>query len=412
MKIAIGLYGKYNNLYKKIFKKNNQETDFFAFTLTQQQESIYKNFKASNYLQSPLCDILPRINTEHQKLKRVLLYDYCCKKLVEMMDIYSLETEKYYDIKIFTNFKTLLISFPSEPGIYYTPYYSFTSIHFPNPLKSIEIISNTHVRINGSKAVSIQNLDLIQRKYIFDTLFDGKVNDFFNFNQVNNIDIAFIIPSVINTSNNSFDYISYRSVFSHKERLEQTLQQIQSIQSINMDNKINIFLAEGSILDLDEMSLLSKNANIILFSKQMEGYRYANIHKNKSIFEVYVLKNILCKITAKWYFKFGGRYSLLINQFNLTHFLKDKPVMKIINEQFTFSNQPIIECILYSFPNTYKSSFEELYSILIKELNDTNGSSVETCLLKHIMIYNLEIINTMFLGVIGKDAIEAFDNIV
>jgi hypothetical protein len=111
---------------------------------------------------------------------------------------------------------------------------------------------------------------------------------------------------------------------------------------------------------------------------------------------------------SKWIFKFGGRYTLH-DFFNITDFLKDKPVFKVINAQNTFSkNESIIECIIYSIPQSYFNSYVNIYNNILEYITDSYGS-IESLLYKYAEpdMYTIE-----YLNVYGRDAIEGFDNLV
>jgi hypothetical protein len=310
-----------------------------------------------------------------------------------------------FDCKLFTGYNTIPLYLPTTPGIYYTPYYSFAYVEFPHTLPCIEIVSGTHVRINGGRIQNIHTSSLEDRKLIFDTLYGGRVQDVQHIHIAKDHDIVFFIPSVINVSNNVFDYTSCRSIFSPEERLEQTVSQLQSITDPS-----SIFLLEGSDLDLYQCYRLTSTsrAHIILFSKDEQGNHYANSHINKSIYELYVMRYMTSLVHATWYFKFGGRYRMIDHVFIIQSFLQSKPVCKIIEDIYTYGNKTIVECILYSFPFSYREKYIDMYTQMMSRAQDTH-EGIEALLYELLeddfeRIYNL--------GVMGKDAIEGFDMIV
>jgi hypothetical protein len=437
-KVAIALYGEYS----KWWEKNNYEKHYsniiiFKYILDHPDRHYLRDPHTKFFYDPPqhIHTKIPRINTEPQTVRRVLINDYCCQQLVNMIDDYEKQHNIVFDIKIFTTFRTILLNFPTKPNNYYTPYYSYVTLQFPNPLNCIEIVSNTHIRYNGGPLQQVHHLGLRERSILYKHLFDNRVFDFETFKTISSLSssISIFTPSVINISGNPFDYANYRSVFTPKERLDQTSYQICSIKYYGDDSdrdddiydydeydeaKFDMvhFLLEGSELDLEQLEQLyragmdiygNSKLYIILFSKDYHGNHYANEHANKSIYEIYVLQEMLnLKIHSKWYFKFGGRYQLLPH-FNLPQFLQDKPVYKTIDASYTFGKQNIIECILYSFPKSYREKYIEIYKDIMERVQNTS-EGIETLLYKN----SPEFETVDILGIIGKDAIEAFDRIV
>ena len=120
------------------------------------------------------------------------------------------------------------------------------------------------------------------------------------------------------------------------------------------------------------------------------------------------MKYMLDKIKCNWIFKFGGRY-MLHEFFNLEDFLKDKPVFKIIDAQNTFTKtESIIECILYSIPQSHFTLYINIYKDMLETLTDAYGA-IESLLYKHT---NCDICLIEYLNVYGRDAVEGFDNLV
>lgn len=403
MKVAICLYGKYTDW----FLKNNYNADLFAFSLDDIPDpNLFVN---SRKLTQPISEMIPNLNSSPQSARRVMIYDYCAQQLAEMVQVSGVK----YDVMIYTTFSHIIMVFPTQPGIYYTKYYSFHSFHsFPPLVDSFEIISHTHVRINGSSVIPIYALEEFQITALFRILFKNKVrliSDFRKGTDTQPRDInpkfetTFLIPSVINVSRIPFDYSNYRSIFTPNERHKQTIAQVQSLENIPNSES---YLLEGSPLNLLQLEELHYHTNVILFCKDEHGFLYANKHPNKSIYEIYVMREMLNWVKSDWYFKFGGRYSLL-KYFDITQFQKDLPVVKTIDAPYTFGKQDIIECIMYSFPNGKKEHFKKIYDIIMNVVQ-TTSEGIETLLFKHIGSFE----RADMLNVFGRDAIESFDRIV
>ncbi len=343
-------------------------------------------------------------NSVHQAEQRVMLHTHCCKELCQQIMNHQIKHGVIFDIVIFMPSNTIITQFPMEKGTYYCPYYNFLGMEFPNVLPCVEIVSFTHVRVNGGKIVCIQALNLELRKAIFDALFGGYVVDFENFEDLSNPeidDVAVFIPSVINTSSNPFDYTACRSIYTPQERIEQTKRQLLSIGT----EQNCTYLLEGSPLDLkqiEELFSTTINGVIVLFSNDPEGCHYANEHPNKSAYEIYVMRKMLEVVDAQWYFKFGGRYKIE-NPNYLTNFLKDTPIYKTIDAKYTFGGKDIVECVMYCFPKKFKQEYLDMY-LLILECAKTTGEGIETLLYRFSPPFKT--IETI--GANGFDAIEGF----
>ena len=405
MKIAIALYGEYSHLYHK----NHYESlnaHLFGYILSDEEVPMLVR---TQFLNHPIGVVVPEINTAHLSYRRPLIYSHCCTELTKMIDEYEKEKGISYDIRIFTNFKTILLEFPTEPGVYHTQYYNYVNLQLPNKLPCIEIVSTTHVRFNGGVIQRVRDLSVSDRKVLFDKLFNGCVYDYENFEGGFIPHIACLTPSVINISGNPFDYVNYRSVFTPRERLAQTVKQVESISE---QKDMTSFVLEGSELDLGQLNDLHKKGHyIILFCRDVNGNHYANTHTNKSIYEIYVMRKMLEKLHSEensdaWYFKFGGRYHLT-GSFNLSQFLREKPVYKIVDGKYTFAGQSIVECIIYSFPYSCREKYLGIYGEITERV-ENSSESIESLLYEKSC--DFETVNT--LGVIGKDAIEGFDQLV
>ena len=398
MKICIGLYGVYSNIYKK----NNYEGDIFM--LTHDKTIIEDDDRVVQ---------IDELNNNTLDLKNVGLYNkqthkrrMCIDNLLNNINNYEYVKDSKYDIIVLTSFRDLILNFPKDKGIYRTKYYLETSYIPHVTLPSFEIVSDMYIRYNGSGVINIYSLEQELLQKLLTILFDNKVVLPCNFKNID-ADLLFCIPSVINTSANPFNYVNYRSVFTPEERIKQTVKQAQSLYELSKNS--SICLLEGSQLNLEQMRSLSEYCTkIILFSKDEEANRHANSNLNKSIFEVYCMKFMFERSTFNHAFKFGGRYTLHPN-FDIKMFLTDKPCFKIIDSQNTFTNSGnIIECIIYSIPRSLKDTYIQTYNTIIYEINIDHSNAIEKLLYDH----SHDINRLEYLNVYGRDAIEGFDNLV
>lgn len=398
MKIAIGLFGDYS----KYYKKNNYKGDIFSLSYGEYSDEDTK-IVSCDYINNSILKMtnIDLVNKQSQRIEKYIGY------LRDMIYKYENKNNIKYDIIVFASFRAIIFNFPTKSGIYRTNYYMETRFIPYTVIESIEIISDFCVRINGSSVINIYALEHNLFQKLLNILFEKKVIQP-AFIEESTKDIIMCIPSVIKTSNNSFNYVTYRSIFTHNERFDQTLKQVKSIDNINSDSKITTYLLEGSQIDLNQMSILSEYCNIILCCQDNNAFSYANISLNKSLYEVWCMKYMLDKIKCNWIFKFGGRY-MLHEFFNLEDFLKDKPVFKIIDAQNTFTKtESIIECILYSIPQSHFTLYINIYKDMLETLTDAYGA-IESLLYKHT---NCDICLIEYLNVYGRDAVEGFDNLV
>jgi hypothetical protein len=179
--------------------------------------------------------------------------------------------------------------------------------------------------------------------------------------------IVMLVPSVIHTTTANVMGQTHRSVFSSSERFHQTRLQLQDISALPDTKAV---LLEGSIPTFQEMITLSKYASIVLTSFDEKGDAYANHHPNKSINEVYVIHKMLLHIQSDWVFKFGARYRLLPS-FQLDQFLQKTPVCKRIEASHNFTDKPIYNTVLYSFPSRSLMQMLSLYQSM--EMALVNG---------------------------------------
>lgn len=391
MTIAIALYGEYSDWWKKT-KYGGNDVCLFALNTFDDEKPPDVYFTDYKVFGS---DILPAAK---QQFTRAVLFSYYCQHLDAMIKAYEEANDMTFDIIVVSNFKTVVIDFPTVRGVYYTPFYCYETMEIPNPIECFEVVSDTCIRYNGGCVQRLSDLDVHKRKIIFDKLFDGNVCDF-EMMEMESPYIAMLIPSVINTSAKPLDYTESRSVFTPDERLSQTAAQIRSIEKLKTVTSI---LLEGSELDLRQINLI--NSKIVLFSKDSKAHHYANEHSNKSIYEIYVMNKMLHILPyCKWYFKFGGRYRLSTN-FKLSAFTRNKPVYKIIDAEHAFGKKTIVECILYSFPNNRSQEYKDIYNKIILNAQ-LSSDAIETLLYDN----STDFYTVDSLRVVGKDAIEGFE---
>jgi len=393
MKIAIALCGKYSDIYMK----NKYKGDIFAFTYDRIKND--ENFIKHEYLDNEILNLnsIQLYNKITYLKEKLVEYSHNCIKKFEE------ENNIKYDIIVFATFKDLILNFPSEQGMYYSFFYS--TLNRPL-LITVEVMSDVYIKICGGNLTSIYEAEYTFAQKILDILFDGKVRFPLFINDDNEYDIVVCIPSVIKTSEKIFNYVNYRSIFTHEERFKQTLEQVKTLKELYP--QIHIILMEGSGLYFNELKELSKYCTIILNCKDTEGNDYANNNLNKSIYEVYCMKNIMKQIKFNWIFKFGGRYNLHFN-FNINNFLKDKPVFKVINAEYTFTGvESIIECIIYSLPKSYKEKYINIFETIFMDIINDSSLAIENLLCK----YSDDIYRIDYLDIFGRDAIEGNYNLV
>jgi hypothetical protein len=390
MKTAIVLFGSYSNTYK--LNEYPTDSDFYM--------STFEPVPTDEYITRSLINSVytPKERNHH-------LADSASFLRKDMVDnVFPHEKYSEYDIIIVSWFGDIITNIPTIPGKYITPMFVFSN-RFPfsgfSVLNAITVVSGKAVRINGSPTLHMCDMDIQSRQSVFDAMYKGRVLDYTKdipkFSD--EYKATFLIPSVVRVTNNPLFCSQNRSVFTPEERFNQLLEQVKSV---NKHGCIPIVL-EGSELTLIELSQLSEYAYVVLFKHDKHGDLYANTHRNKSIYEVYVVEKLLSKITTGWVFKFGGRYKLT-DLFDLSSFLKDKPVMTTVYGQFTYTNQLIAESILYSLPmdnvDMWKKSFKNMMADMLK-----NDTSIENMMVKYITEFH----NVTTLGIIGRDGVMGMD---
>ena len=235
-------------------------------------------------------------------------------------------------------------------------------------ISTYRLMSDTYLSIRNDRLVPFSSCSKEVRADVFEKLYHNKVCDAENFLESNiPVKHLILIPSVIHTSSsNPLAYQSYRSVFTPEERLKQTIQQCKSIQKVKQPTD-QILLLEASEITFSEMEQLSEVVDkIVLFSQDSVASHFANVHKNKSTYEVYVMDFINTKMTNYcWMMKVGGRYCLT-SSFNFSDFEKELPAMNILN----VNGNVCIEPVLYSIPFKFRLLFHEQYQKKKLELDN------------------------------------------
>lgn len=392
MKTAIILYGEYSNIYTK--NEDYKHADLYIIPYKDMPFEIPSNiYNVQNII--PL-DAFHGIHNVHEGNK----FNYIRKKLIEIS--LDLVTDKNYDIIVTASFQTIITKFPREPGIYHA------SPVVKNSLPYFEVISDKCVRFDNTPKFFV-DLSLEKRKLVLSHLYRGKVSDFAYFTPPEKNKYIFMIPSCIRVSENPFNYHTFnrRSSFTATERFLQTERQIESIKNTLGKDSTTIIL-EGSNLTFSEMDRLSKYSQIVLFTHDERGGYHSNKNPNKSVYEIYVFGKILPLIEFDWVFKFGGRYHFR-NDFDIGKYEKEKPVYKVVPGSFTFTGTPIIECVLYSFPYSYKEKYSRMYLEMLKEFNKNKDIGVENLLMKHTRNDYFKIDT---LGLLGRDGVYTYDKFI
>lgn len=394
MHYAIALIGEYSNWWKsnQYYIYRNSNIVFFPL-------AAYTTYECQYLDDDDWEIIINKTNDQTLCESRTTIHDYYYDRVTRNIEGYEKSHGMIFDVRIFTSFKTILLdALPDKTGVYYTPYYHFGSTNVSPILQCVEILSDTHLRFNGGKTVKLEDLSVQARERLFRVLFQSKVMDFETIS-IPSPDVAMFVPSVVRTN-------GANSIFSPHERLFQTVQQLRSIHAVT---GLTSIVLEGSPVTIHDLVQITKYANyVVLFSKDSKGHYYANqlSQYNKSVYEMYVLSKMLVAIPdSRFYFKFGGRY-VLNNTFSLHRHLVDVPVMKIIEGERTFTGTPIVECILYSFPQSYAGMFIKLFERAV-QTSIESSESVETLLYRGVC--GAPIHRASRLHIVGCDAVEGFD---
>jgi hypothetical protein len=416
-KIAIGIVGEYSDTFlhnSLLFEEDELDPlgirlrnniDLFCFSFSEIPELFTSLCKTSIYCDKHPDEIIPNFKNTHISMKTIGIYQYSykiCQHLIEIIGKGS------YDTIYLTTFRHIILSLAGTEKLAYS---SFLEWNCAPALLSVEVVSSSQIAWHNI-IQSVYDLPESIRTLFLQIYFNNKVVDYKNF-QSNRLekpsDLVFIIPSVVTTTTQKLDCSEYRSVFSPTERIQQTLSQIKSLNTI-VDQKYSrqIYVCEGSPIDLHFLSMFVNTpglTQVVLFFTDKQGNMYANDHPNKSIYEVYVMQNMITKIDSKWYFKFGARY-YLSPMFSIDKFTKSLPVIKKIDGQVTFTGRPICQSVIYSFPATHRVLFHDMYANMIGVFNASDElTAIENELYNHLALQDIEWIET--LNVIGYDALFA-----
>lgn len=192
--------------------------------------------------------------------------------------------------------------------------------------------------------------------------------------------VRILIPSTIYTSSRRIDNSdNRRSIFTAEERFEQLLAQVRDLYHIRDElPPFEVFVLEGSRPRLTHLRQLSRYATVVLFY-ETKGEYYANEHPVKSYFEFYSVYRMLRFMrNYKWFIKFGARYRPIGDP--IRPLLRSRPCGKIIPGKHTFTGQPIMNSVLFSYP--YGSFTRYLLERLRNQLaSDHNHESSESIFL-------------------------------
>jgi len=369
--IAIGLYGEYAPWFQKnIFYTLDADLFFVSYDSNCTKQHEWKDYRL---LDSHLADDIDNFGQMHILHQRNMVDDYFISILTSMID------DVYDEVHILP----------------------FERIYLNGKDKYVDIISDAYVAWQFN-AYTLKTLpqeiceELLVRLglYTLDTF------------RMEKCDTVMLVPSVIRTTTADVDGQLYRSVFTPEERFHQTLLQLQDIQAL--PEQPRAIVLEGSLPGFSQLDALSNYSLVVLTSLDTKGDLYANRHSNKSINEVYVIHRILPRVKSDWILKFGGRYRLLPT-FNLSQFLQDAPVCKRLNVSQGYTEESIINTVLYSFPRKHLMKMFLSYQFMEYKLLE-NRVAVENvlgeCFEKHFD--KIHYVKTLHLY--GKDGFYARPN--
>jgi hypothetical protein len=377
-------------VYSDIFFRNNflDNTDIYMISFSKLYNISKESFSNPSIkitlkkeIAQNIVNCCPEFNNFHISHRAIGTIEYLFNEGFNDVKKYEKMNNIKYDIIIYTTFRHIILKFPQESGTYYTwVLYSLLSSPYIN---AVEVLSSNIIRLNGgsNNTTSFYELPPDTLQEFLNIYFNNKVytnmcsisgekkqnGEIYN---TTGDDIVIGIPSAINVSNNTLSYVNYRSIFTASDRLDQTITQLESIDKYIPQCK-NIFLLEGSRLDLKDLDKLCKaneNVNIILCCLDETANYYANEHTEKAIYEMYVMKRLAENIQWKYLFKFGGRYSITPN-FNLNSFLSNNIIATKIDGSLTFTRLPIICTVLYSINYIYKNEYIQICDNLINLFN-------------------------------------------
>lgn len=394
MKTAVILYGEYSDT----FKKNDAYKDADLYLLPYSDMPHSGAPEGYNVVRVVPTPTIPDIHKVHEGHKFYYVR--------EQFNVWSrqLLTNKEYDITVTASFQTVITEFPTKPG----EYHANPVVRSGSKVPYFEIISDQCVRF-GNTPEFFSDLSKEKRKMILDHLYKGRVSDYTYFTPPERTKYAFMIPSCVRVAEKPFNYHTFgrRSSFTAEERFVQTERQVRSVKE-TLGGDVTSLVLEGSPLRFSEMERLSQYSHVVLFTHDERGNYHANENPNKSVYEIYVLGKVLPMLEFDWAFKFGGRYHLR-NDFDIVQYKKEKPVYKIVPSHLTFTKTPIIECVIYSFPFSYKEKYVEMYRAMLEGFEREKDVGVENFLLKYVGD-DYEKVDT--LGVLGRDGVYTYDKFI
>jgi len=164
-----------------------------------------------------------------------------------------------------------------------------------------------------------------------------------------------IVTSIVEIGNAPMDWVSTRSIYSHKERFEQTLETIESIRKYMANIDILIECSPKS----EYMIELEKRVNIFVNTYPNDIVRNCF---NKSIGEATLIikaLDIIEKMSYNHIYKMTGRY-VLTEKFNKNNW-SDELVNGCLTDIYSSSNNPniCIHTFFYKIPMSYVSVFKQ-----------------------------------------------------
>ena len=185
-----------------------------------------------------------------------------------------------------------------------------------------------------------------------------------------------IITSKIIVSNNKFDYINNRSIYTKEQRLEQTLETIKTIKQY-IPNYF-IILLDNSNLNQNDSNLIKSTVDVFLnpvedmnlkyYTDECLYKAYGELNQTKLILDFinnFIDNNIF---EIENLFKISGRY-LINNNFNYSNFNCQNNIFKI-NENI--KNRKYYYTSFYKISNINFTDYSNVIYSLTNEIKNTN----------------------------------------
>ena len=182
-----------------------------------------------------------------------------------------------------------------------------------------------------------------------------------------------LITSKIVTSNNPFNYVEKRSIYTVKERYNQTLDTIASIKKHIPNNYI--ILMDNSVLIEKWIKKLRMNVNLFINpTDNLELNNDTDNHSSKAVSElsqmIYAIEKIKeMNLIWKYFFKISGRY-LLNNKFKFERYQNEDnnfKVHRILTNMYQSKNY---WTVFYKINNIYFKDFSNQLKKLYIELKN------------------------------------------